>query len=59
MNTNEVHTPLQTTAVTLARFGAGVQSRGGVQVTWQTALERDTFGFNVWRSATGQRADAV
>lgn len=26
---------------------------------WVTALERDTLGFNVWRSATGRRGDAI
>ncbi len=47
------------TAVTLAAFTAELQNGGGVKVTWKTALESNTFGFYVLRSATGQRADAV
>jgi hypothetical protein len=46
------------TAVTLASFYATLESRGA-RVTWQTALERNTFGFYVLRSVTGNRDDAV
>jgi uncharacterized repeat protein (TIGR01451 family) len=56
---NEVQNPLQPTAVTLARFEANVLNGGGVQVVWETSLERDSFGFYVLRSVTGNRADAV
>jgi hypothetical protein len=56
--TNEVVNPLAPTAVTLASFTA-MADGSGVKVTWQTALERNTFAFNVLRSATGRREDAV
>lgn len=39
-----------TTAVSLASFGA-VRSRGAVAVSWRTATETQTAGFNVWRAA--------
>jgi uncharacterized repeat protein (TIGR01451 family) len=55
---NEVSTPFAPTAVTLSAFDATVENRG-VRVTWQTALERNTFGFLVLRSMTGNRTDAV
>jgi uncharacterized repeat protein (TIGR01451 family) len=47
------------TAVTLAAFSASLQNSGGVKIEWKTALESNTFGFFVLRSATGNRADAV
>jgi uncharacterized repeat protein (TIGR01451 family) len=56
--TNEVVNPLAPTAVTLSSFTAMVDGNG-VKVTWQTALERNTFAFNVLRSVTGRREDAV
>jgi hypothetical protein len=37
------------TAVTLASFNVA-WSEDGMQVAWETALEIDTVGFNVWRS---------
>jgi uncharacterized repeat protein (TIGR01451 family) len=55
---NQVSTPFAPTAVTLVSFRAVVENRG-VRVTWQTALERNTFGFYVLRSVTGNRDDAV
>jgi hypothetical protein len=58
VSSDQVVNPVAPTAVTLAKFVATLQS-GGVRVLWQTSLERDTFGFNVWRSASGNRADAV
>jgi hypothetical protein len=39
------------TAVTLSLFEAEWQE-GAVRVTWETALEIDTVGFNVWRSTS-------
>lgn len=57
-DSNRVVIPVQPTAVTLASFNVATASRG-MQVTWRTALERNTFGFYVLRSATGNRADAV
>jgi uncharacterized repeat protein (TIGR01451 family) len=47
------------TAVTLASFTAELQNNGGVKIVWKTALEANTFGFYVLRSATGNRANAV
>jgi uncharacterized repeat protein (TIGR01451 family) len=47
------------TAVTLAAFTAQMQNSGGVKIEWKTALESNTFGFYLLRSATGNRADAV
>jgi len=41
------------TAVVLARFAVE-----GNRVVWVTSAEIDTYGFHLWRSATGQRADA-
>lgn len=38
------------TAVSVASFGA-VRSRGAVAVSWRTATETRTAGFNVWRAA--------
>ncbi len=57
-DSNTVSTPYAPTAVTLASFTAKVEGRG-VRVAWQTALERNTFGFYVLRSVTGNRDDAV
>jgi hypothetical protein len=39
------------TAVTLSFFDAGWQD-GKVVVAWETAMEIDTFGFNLWRSTS-------
>jgi uncharacterized repeat protein (TIGR01451 family) len=49
---------LQPSAITLASFGAAMESNG-VLLTWRTSLEQNTFGFFVLRSATGNRADAL
>jgi CshA-type fibril repeat protein len=51
-------TVLGATAITLASFTA---TRVGEQVVvrWATTAEVNTFGFALYRSATGQRADAV
>jgi len=45
------------TAVELSAFSASWQG-GAVKVVWETALEHDTVGFNVWRS-TSERGDYV
>jgi uncharacterized repeat protein (TIGR01451 family) len=46
------------TAISIVRFMAQ-RSAEGVTVQWQTGFERDTAGFNLLRSATGSRADAI
>lgn len=48
----------QPTAITLDSFTAQ-RAGAGVVVSWSTSLERDTWGFHLYRSATGRRADAV
>jgi protocatechuate 3,4-dioxygenase beta subunit len=45
-------------AVTLDLFKASFASNA-VVVNWRTSLERNTLGFNVWRSASGKRNDAI
>lgn len=46
------------TAITLDSFTAE-RAGAGVVVSWSTSLERDTWGFHLYRSATGGRGDAV
>ncbi|OAN45081.1 hypothetical protein A6A03_02690 [Chloroflexus islandicus] len=46
------------TAITLLSFTAERQSNG-VLLRWVTGSERDTLGFVILRSASGNRADAV
>jgi hypothetical protein len=47
-----------TTAIVLSSFtAAGVG--GSVVVRWTTVQEINTFGFHLYRSATGERADAI
>jgi hypothetical protein len=46
------------TAITLLSFTATPQTNG-IMVRWATSSERDTWGFHVWRSADGTRANAV
>lgn len=46
------------TAITLDSFQA-TTAGGGVVVSWSTSLELDTWGFHLYRSATGRLADAV
>jgi uncharacterized repeat protein (TIGR01451 family) len=58
LNSNEVQNPFQPTVVALDLFTAKLTDNG-VLVKWRTSLERNTLGFNVWRSMTGNRADAV
>lgn len=58
----EVKTPLRiissATAIDLVSFNATAQ-KSGVAVRWQTSAEINTFGFRLFRSTTGSRADAV
>jgi len=46
------------TAIALARFTATWQDTA-VELRWTTTAEINTFGFALYRSATGQRADAL
>jgi hypothetical protein len=50
-------TPQEPTAVTLLSFTARSEA-GGVMVEWVTGSELDSWGFHLWRSATGERTDA-
>jgi hypothetical protein len=43
------------TAITLSSFSIEA-GQGAAQVRWQTALESETLGFNLWRAATEDRA---
>ncbi|MEZ4836821.1 MAG: DUF11 domain-containing protein [Caldilineaceae bacterium] len=47
------------TVVELLSFTATGVDDTSIQVAWVTGLEIDTWGFHIWRSATGNRADAV
>uniref|UniRef100_UPI0026347C2F SdrD B-like domain-containing protein n=1 Tax=uncultured Chloroflexus sp. TaxID=214040 RepID=UPI0026347C2F len=53
-----IHQPAPPTAITLLSFTAERQSNG-VLLRWVTGSERDTLGFVILRSASGNRADAV
>jgi len=46
------------TAITLARFTAQ-PGTGGVHLLWETTMELDTWGFHLWRSSDGTRANAI
>jgi predicted outer membrane repeat protein len=46
------------TAITLARFTAQ-PGTGGVHLVWETGMELDTWGFHLWRSNDGTRANAI
>lgn len=52
-NSSQVAAISQPTAIVLARFVVD-----GNRVLWETSAEIDTYGFHLWRSASGQRADA-
>jgi len=57
---NLLQTPLQIVArlaITLLDFNAGLEN-GEVAVRWTTGSERETAGYYLLRSDTGQRADA-
>ncbi len=57
-NSAGVTTPFEPTAVTLVSFTA--QRVGNtVVVRWETSAEINTWGFHLYRSSTGNRADAV
>jgi uncharacterized repeat protein (TIGR01451 family) len=58
VQSNEVVIMPAPTAISIVRFTAR-RGQDGVTVAWITGFERDTFGFNVFRSATGNRADAI
>lgn len=50
------------TAITVASFSAmhaGGAADGAMVIRWTTGMELNTFGFQLYRSATGTRADAV
>ncbi len=55
---NEVLVQTSPTAITLLSFTAQ-HDAGGVNVVWVTGSERNAYGFNIYRSETGNRADAV
>jgi uncharacterized repeat protein (TIGR01451 family) len=46
------------TAVKLLRFDAST-SAAGININWVTAAEQNSYGFLIYRSENGQRADAV
>ncbi|MBP1468737.1 DUF11 domain-containing protein [Candidatus Chloroploca sp. M-50] len=46
------------TPITLKSFTAA-RTSAGVEVAWETGMELDTRGFNLWRSSDGTRAGAV
>jgi uncharacterized repeat protein (TIGR01451 family) len=58
VQSNEVSISPAPTAISIVRFTAQ-RDAGGVTVQWQTGFERNTLGFNLLRSATGSRADAI
>ena len=51
--------PSNPSAVTLSSFVVTPHSDGGMEVSWRTALERNTFGFSLLRSKTASVADAA
>lgn len=51
--------PRAPNAITLLSFSAKRLSDTSAEVLWRTALEQNVFGFNLYRSSTGQRSDAV
>jgi len=53
-----IHQPAPPTAITLLSFTAERQANG-VLLRWVTGSERDTLGFLLLRSSTGNRADAT
>ena len=57
-NAGSALVPLNTTAIALASFSA-TRTDGGVSVRWVTGTELETFGYHLYRSSTGRRADAV
>ncbi len=63
LDSNEVQNPTSPTAVTLDKFEAVLDAvvgrQSSVVVKWATALELNTLGFDLYRSETANRADAV
>ncbi|MBO9316635.1 MAG: carboxypeptidase regulatory-like domain-containing protein, partial [Chloroflexus sp.] len=53
-----IHQPAPPTAITLLSFTAERQGNG-VLLRWVTGSERDTVGFLLLRSSTGNRVDAM
>ena len=58
-NSNILVHVLKTTAVELIDFTAARGQDASVRVQWTTGAELNTFGFAVYRSATGNRSDAT
>ncbi|NJM40380.1 MAG: DUF11 domain-containing protein [Anaerolineae bacterium] len=58
MAQDDAMTPFAPDAVALMRFEAK-REKSGVRVIWQTSQEVNTFGFALYRSANGNRSDAV
>ncbi len=58
VQSNQVQINPAPTAISIVRFTAQ-RGPAGVTVMWVTGFERNTYGFNLLRSATGSRADAV
>ncbi len=50
--------PATPTAIQLATFSVVVRD-GVVELRWVAALEVDTWGYHIWRSADGRRENAV
>ncbi len=57
IDSNEVVDVLRPTAITLASFTAQAAGQGAT-VVWETTLEQNSLGFNVWRSASADRGAA-
>jgi uncharacterized repeat protein (TIGR01451 family) len=50
--------PIKPTAISLQSFAAQRSSKG-VDLNWETIVEYNTRGFEIYRSENGQRSDAV
>lgn len=57
LTVRQVH-PIAPTAITLADFTVEI-TPDGAQLFWSTVVEIDTWGFHLWRSETGRRAEAT
>jgi uncharacterized repeat protein (TIGR01451 family) len=51
---NLVQSPLAPTAITLNEFGV-LPAPEGMMLVWHTSDERETLGYNIWRSPTATR----
>ncbi len=56
ISSNLVKNPFGVTLVALDSFEATAVD-SGMRVVWRTALERNTLGFNLWRSSSGSTTD--